>query len=351
MSEHNIVCVDLFCGAGGLSAGLKEVGIEIAAGFDFDGRCKFAYEENVKAEFICKDIRDITAQEISKYFQGAGIKLLAGCAPCQPFSTMKLGVDTSTDEKWSLLLEFARLVEEVKPDLITMENVPGLRKQSVFTDFVSRLEKAGYDVEYTQLYGPDFGLPQNRKRLVLIGSKIGKAKLPIKSFGKGNYKTVRQTIGGLQPLGSGEKSSTDPLHIASSLTDINLQRIKLSKPGGSWEDWPKELRAKCHQKESGSTFKSVYGRMNWDEPSPTITTQSYNFGTGRFGHPEQDRALTLREAAMLQSFPENYKFVADGEKIEISVISRLIGNAVPPVLGKAIGETLNKMTKDYRAQL
>jgi len=343
MSKREIVCVDLFCGAGGLSIGLKDAGINIAAGFDFDPACEYPYKENIGADFICKDIREIKAEEIEKYYPQGSLRLLAGCAPCQPFSMMKRGADTSSDEKWGLLLEFARLVEEIQPDFITMENVPGLSKQTVFDDFVTRIEKAGYQIKFDQLYGPDYGLPQNRKRLVLIGSKIGEVELPKKTHIKSNYRTVREIIANLPVLNNGESAANDPLHIAAGLTEINLKRIKFSKPGGSWEDWPLEYRAKCHVKASGSTFKSVYARMGWDKPSPTITTQFYNFGTGRFGHPEQHRAITPREAAMLQSFPETYKFVPPDSKVQLSVVSRLIGNAVPPILGKVIGESLTSI--------
>ena len=140
----------------------------------------------------------------------------------------------------------------------------------------------------------------------------------------------------------------DPLHKSAGLTEINLKRIKQSKPGGTWRDWDKTLLPECYKKPSGKSFGSVYGRMEWDKPSPTITTQFYSFGTGRYGHPEQDRAISLREGALLQTFPRNYKFFKDIDNISISTISRHIGNAVPVDLGKIIGMSINEHLKNIK---
>ena len=148
--------------------------------------------------------------------------------------------------------------------------------------------------------------------------------------------TVRDTIAGLAPIEAGQESAGDPTHRASRLSELNLRRIRASTPGGSWRDWDRTLVAQCHREASGETYPSVYGRMQWDSPAPTITTQSFGFGNGRFGHPEQDRALSLREAALLQTFPEDYEFVPEGERARFSVIGKLIGNAVPVKLGEAI---------------
>lgn len=335
-----IHAVDLFCGVGGLSFGLAQAGINVRAGIDVDATCAFAYERNNGARFIQRDVRELTGAEVLALYPKTGIRLLAGCAPCQPFSRHRRGLDTSTDEKWSLLDEFARLVREVKPDLVTMENVTGLARTPVFKQFAQGLNALGYSVEYASSYGPRYGLPQHRRRLVLIASLLGDVKFPVRKQLPAKIPTVREAIGKLRPLKNGERDAKDPLHVTRMLSDINLARVKASKPGGTWEDWPSELRADCHRKSTGSTFKSVYGRMEWDEPSPTITTQAYNFGTGRFGHPEQDRAISLREAAILQGFPKSYVFVEKGQDVEFVPLGRLIGNAVPPPLGRTIGEIL-----------
>jgi DNA (cytosine-5)-methyltransferase 1 len=218
---------------------------------------------------------------------------------------------------------------------VTMENVTRLRGMEVFNEFVTLLRGLGYDVDYQVIHGPKFGLPQERRRLVLMASMHGPVAVP--SGSSSAAPTVRETIGVLKRLSQGETDPADPLHHARRLSDLNLRRMKASKPGGTWRDWPDDLLANCHRKESGSSFQAFYGRMTWDAPSPTITTLPYNFGAGRFGHPEQDRTLTLREAAMLQGFPQNYKFVPSGTVPAQSTVGRLIGNAVPPPFGRAIG--------------
>jgi DNA (cytosine-5)-methyltransferase 1 len=151
---------------------------------------------------------------------------------------------------------------------------------------------------------------------------------------------VRGAIADLPPLHAGEKDAIDPLHAACSLSRTNLARIRASQPGGTWRDWPIKLLAGCHKRSSGATYPSVYGRMEWDKPAPTITTLCYGYGNGRFGHPDQDRAISLREAATLQTFPRNYRFEPDGQRIRFSVVGRLIGNAVPVRLGEVIGQSL-----------
>lgn len=332
-----IHAIDLFCGVGGLSYGLTQAGINVVAGVDIDSNCEFAFEENIQAPFFERDIRKVTGDELIKLYPKSGIRLLAGCAPCQPFSRHMRGADTSEDEKWTLLDEFSRLVREVKPELVTMENVVGLSSTVVFKSFVAELEALGYFVDWRSCHGVRFGLAQNRRRLVLVASNIAPIKVPKDQLLRSQSKTVRDVIGKLPPVASGQCHPRDRLHRARSLTDLNLRRIRSSKPGGTWRDWPESLRSACHRKATGASFQSVYARMEWDAPAPTITTQAHNFGTGRFGHPDQDRALTLREAAMLQGFPRRYRFVGPKDDVHFSVLGRLIGNAVPPPLALAIG--------------
>jgi DNA (cytosine-5)-methyltransferase 1 len=335
--------IDLFCGIGGLSYGLKKAGISVVAGVDLDETCQYAYEQNVKTDFILKDISKVQGIEIKKSYWSHKdeVRILAGCAPCQPFSTHanKVKTDKRT-KKWRLIGEFQRLIEETSPDIVTMENVPNLANQKIFKDFVAFLDQKGYHVSYSNVYCPDYGIPQKRRRLVLLASKHSEIKLIPKTHSSGKYVTLRQAIGHLPPVKAGEVCKSDPLHITTKLSPINMKRMQASKPNGTWLDWSEELKLACHVKSTGASYKSVYGRMSWNEPSSTITTQFYNFGTGRFGHPKQDRALTIREAAILQTFPENYKFYKNENEVFIKRLGVHIGNAVPVDLGYIIGKSI-----------
>lgn len=341
-SPTTISAIDLFCGAGGLSLGLQQAGIEVVAGYDFDEACRYAYETNIGARFVHADIAEVSAQELMEAWGTAEIRLLAGCAPCQPFSSHRRGMDTSEEKNWSLLQHFGRLVEETLPHHVTMENVVRLMRMPVFVGFVEGLRKNGYAVDYKTVHGPAFGLAQTRRRLILVASRMGVVRVPAPVSPQ--VVSVRDVIGSLPPLESGQVDTEDMLHRARRLSPLNLARIRASVPGGTWRDWPEELLSACHRKESGASFQSFYGRMEWDKPAPTITTQSYNFGTGRFGHPDQDRSLTLREAAMLQGFPRNYAFVVEGSEPALSTVGKLIGNAVPPAFGRAVGEVFVNRT-------
>jgi DNA (cytosine-5)-methyltransferase 1 len=334
--------IDLFCGIGGLSYGLKKAGISVLAGLDLDGSCKYIYEENVKAKFLHKDITEVEGVELEKIWTNKqSIRILAGCAPCQPFSThANKNKDRKKSVKWNLIDEFRRLIGEINPDVVTMENVPNISKQKVFADFVDFLRLNNYFISYSNIYCPDYGIPQKRRRLVLFASKFGNISIIPPTHSQENYETLKMAIGDLPPVEAGVACPSDPLHRTLKLTDINLQRIKASKPGGTWLDWREDLKLPCHKKKSGRTYKAVYGRMSWDEPSSTITTQFSNYGTGRFGHPIQNRALTVREAAILQTFPLDYKFYKNEDKIPIKRVSVYIGNAVPVDLGVVIGKSI-----------
>jgi DNA (cytosine-5)-methyltransferase 1 len=215
----------------------------------------------------------------------------------------------------------------------------------VFASFVKSLECQGYKVWNEVVNCSDHGVPQQRERLVLLASRLGSISLkPSVS----HRKTVKEAIGTLPSIGAGEICQKDTLHQASCLSPLNFTRIKASTPGGTWRDWDEELVAECHKKKSGKTYPAVYGRMTWDQPSPTVTTQFYGFGNGRFGHPEQDRALSLREGAILQSFPKTYKFCKPGEPVYRKTIGRLIGNAVPVKLGEAIGKCVLAHVKAHK---
>lgn len=328
--------VDLFCGVGGLTCGLEKAGLDVVAGYDLDSSCEYTYTHNNNAIFINKNIEQVTGKEIRQLLRGYDVKILAGCAPCQPFSRhQKDKKNRSKHKDWKLLYQFGRLVQEVNPHIVSMENVPELENEQVFKDFVAGLETLGYQVTYKVVNAADYGVPQRRKRLLLLASK--KKKI---NFIQPTHKTavtVREIIGDLPPVAAGEQNAEDNLHITATLSETNIRRIQHSIPGGTWRDWPEELILECHKKASGQSYSSVYGRMRWDDVAPTITTQFIGYGTGRFGHPVQDRALTLREGAMIQTFPQNYSFVPQGDEVVLKNVARHIGNAVPPRLGEIIG--------------
>ncbi len=344
----SIVAVDLFCGVGGLTYGLNRSGIEVVAGVDSDEKCEFAFKENNNASFVHKSIKEITPKEITALYPTDSLKVLVGCAPCQPFSKHTQKVKNRESKvDWGLLYRFLELIKKVKPIVVSMENVSQLVKHKVFSDFVKGLELEGYQVDWRNIYCQDYGIPQNRRRLVLLASKLGEIRLIAPTYGPGNYKTVKMAIGKLEPISAGSSSQKDRLHRSAALSKDNLERIRKSVPGGSWRDWDEDLRVECHQKKTGATYSAVYGRMDWGKPSPTITTQFFSFGTGRFGHPEQDRALSIREGAILQTFPRKYKFMPSNSPVVLKRLGRYIGNAVPVKLGEVIGKSIVKHLEEY----
>lgn len=339
--------VDLFCGVGGLTFGLESVGLEVIAGYDLDESCEYAYRDNNNAIFINKNIEEVSGKEIKKLLRGYQVKILAGCAPCQPFSRHQKDKKNRKNHKdWNLLYEFSRLVKEVKPHIVSMENVPELEKEEVFEDFIKELKELKYNVTYQIINAANYGVPQRRNRLLLLASRKKKIKFIEPTHEKPI--TVRQTIGDLPPIEAGQKNLNDKLHIASTLSEKNVERIQHSVEGGTWREWPHELLLECHKKITGKTYSAVYGRMRWDDVSPTITTQFISYGTGRFGHPAQDRALTLREGAMLQTFPEKYRFVREGEDVVLKRVAKHIGNAVPPRVGEIIGLSIRQHCENKR---
>lgn len=342
----DVTAVDLFCGVGGLTHGFESVGIPVSAGIDVDPHCRYPFEANNDAEFIEADIAETDSEEIASLFPDDDSKILAGCAPCQPFSNLNNGKDSEDMEDWSLLREFGRLVRDIQPEIVTMENVIEIRNHDVYSRFIDTLFKQGYDISINKVDCTNYGVPQNRKRLVVIASQLGDISLidPTHTTYE-DRPTVRKTIGDgtLNPIKAGEADDDNPLHRSQDLAEKNLERIRQSEPGGTWRDWDEDLILDCHKKDSGSTYDSVYGRMEWDKPAPTITTQFYGYGSGRFGHPEQDRAISLREGAMLQTFPKSYSFLKeDQEDIHFKQIGRFIGNAVPVRLAEVVGETINQ---------
>ncbi|SDD58765.1 DNA cytosine methyltransferase [Peptococcus niger] len=338
-----VKAIDLFCGIGGLTCGLNQSGINVVAGIDLDPSCKYAYETYNHADFLLADITQLTGDHLNRYFLNADFTVLAGCAPCQPFSKLQQEHKRMTHKSWPMLNEYLRLIEEMHPDIVSMENVPDLERKDIFEHFVGQLKELGYSVNYKIIDAATVGVPQRRRRLIFLASLLGDiqfAKYPEK------HVTVADTISKLPPLMAGKTDPIDPLHTCSSLGNANLERIRHSTPGGTWRDWPAKLLPNCYKRTSGQTYTSVYGRMSWDEPAPTLTTQFNNYGTGRYGHPEQDRAISIREGALLQSFPVDYPFLEPEGKTSIKVLARQIGNALPPLLGKYIGHSIQEHLKE-----
>lgn len=350
----NASIVDLFCGAGGLTCGLEQAGLSVSSGVDIDPECRYPYEENTDADFVQADLATVARENperVARLFDSsADVKILAGCAPCQPFSPLNHGGESHEHDKWGLLQSFRELVKYVRPEVVAMENVYEVRNHDVYEEFVEALEDLDYhinDDENKRVYCPEYGIPQKRKRWILLASREGPIELKEPTHpDEDDYPTAKDALDHLPELEAGEVDPDDQLHQSRNLSETNLERIRISEPGETWELWKEEgredLLLKCHQKSSGSSFKAPYGRMSPDEPAPTVTTQFYNYGSGRFGHydTEQNRALSLREGAVLQTFPEEYRFFETLEDMKIRKAGQLIGNAVPPKLGEVIGESI-----------
>jgi DNA (cytosine-5)-methyltransferase 1 len=353
LAASPISAVDLFCGAGGLTHGLLRAGIRVEAGIDLDPAAEHAYSvNNAGARFFKWDIDRKNSPSIAKLFAEGKYRLLAGCAPCQPFSKLTNGI--KRHRSWDLLDNFARFIEGIAPELVTMENVPELarRGHEVFEHFVRTLARNGYSVDWRIVNCTDYGAPQSRKRLVLLASRLGPISVPEGRRKQASaWKTVRQAIGKLPPVSVGSQDPDDPIHVAALLSPLNQKRVRATThDGGTKDDWPKELVLDCHRRKTGSRYHSIYGRMWWDRPAPTMTTLCNGIGNGRFGHPEQDRAITLREAALLQTFPRRYNFWPRDERLNGGAIASLIGNAVPPALARVLGKALIDHVREHEAQ-
>ncbi len=338
----NAVVIDLFCGIGGMTHGFVKEGFNVIAGIDNDKSCKYGYEYNNPAKFIHKKIEDVDASRIEElYGDTKNRKILIGCAPCQKFSTLNLG--SINEEAFIPLRKFSELIQKVKPEIVSMENVRRLVKQPIFKEFLINLEKCNYWVWYDIIDASCYGVPQKRKRLVLLASRLGPISL-CKETHKNRKRTVGSVIKKFSVIGDGEVDPKDRYHRTRKLNALNKKRMKATTMnGGGIKDWDDELKLDCHKKETGRTYKStVYGRMKWDEPAPTMTTQCIGFGNGRFGHPEQHRAISLREAAAFQTFPIGYKFIDPKDEIKLGEIAKFIGNAVPVRLGQIIARSIKK---------
>lgn len=330
--------IDLFCGAGGLTRGLRQAGWDVVAGIDLDGAVSVTYERNnPESRFVNADLRTVTNEDILALAGAIPRRelLLSGCAPCQPFSKQRRGGKSRNLPDATLLGQFARLVRVLEPKVVLMENVPGIAAVpgfSSFRRFLRTLRDCGYECGHQVLNARDFAVPQYRRRYVLLAVRKAPAALPYPVRGSGaDSVTVRTTIARFPALAAGEGESSIPNHYASRLSTLNLQRIRATPiDGGSRRDWPERLTLDCHREVEG--FSDVYGRMWWDRAAPTLTSRCNSLSNGRFGHPEQDRAISLREAAALQTFPDDYEFFGTKNRI-----ASWIGNAVPVSFAEALG--------------
>ena len=340
-----VLVVDFFSGCGGTSAGLRQAGMQILMGIDMDVDAAATYRVNFpEAHFICRDIRQVLTSDLEPYLQcQRELPLLfCACAPCQPFSKQNRRKSES-DTRASLLDEFHRFVRHFRPEYIFLENVPGIQRVhpsgGPIGRFLQLLDELGYCVpDQEVLDSLDFGVPQTRRRLVIVASLLESFTPPAATHGKRHgrlpHSTLKDWINDLPPIPAGGTSEEVPNHRAAQLSPLNLKRIISTPEGGDRRDWPVDLIPPCHQGHKGHT--DVYGRLSWHNPASTLTTRCVSFSNGRFGHPTQNRALSLREAACLQTFPRDFVF-----KGSFVSMAKQIGNAVPVLLARRFGEAIN----------
>ena len=335
----NFYTIDLFSGIGGLTAGLKQAGFKVQAAVEIDINAINTFKLNHhKTNVINKDIRKVSISSLKKSLGNERLSLLAGCPPCQGFSSVRRlnKKQTIRDDRNQLILEYLRLVKGLKPLTIMMENVPGIKNYYLFDVLLKELKNLKYNVDYRIVNVKDYGVPQRRRRMVLVGSRLGKIEVAKETNEK---LTVRDVIGKL-------KLKNDPLH---NTTEKRTHRItemisKIPKDGGSRKDLPKKYELDCHSKTNVG-FNDIYGRLRWDDYSTTITGGCLSPSKGRFLHPEENRAITAREATLLQSFDINYKFP---KEISKTTVSTLIGNALPPKFSYIQSKNIMNHLKEHR---
>ncbi|AGW13793.1 putative DNA (cytosine-5-)-methyltransferase [Megalodesulfovibrio gigas DSM 1382 = ATCC 19364] len=341
--------VDFFCGGGGMTCGLRMAGINVLGGLDIAADCRETYEFNNRpSRFVEQDVAGLDAEALGSIFdirRDAPNLIFVGCSPCQYWS--KIRTDRGKSEKSAFLLkEFQRFIDSFLPGFVVLENVPGLRSnpQSYLPHFRDFLKNSGYSFADDVIDTSRYGVPQHRHRYLLVASRTcATVTLPI---GDTPTVSVRQVIGeknGFPRIAAGHADNTNFMHTSAELSALNLRRIQTTPHDGgdrlSWKDDP-ELQIDAY-KGRDDIFKDVYGRIRWDTPAPTITTRFNSLSNGRFGHPEEDRALSLREGACLQTFPKSYRFFGPSR----NSVARQIGNAVPPLLARHIGKHLIRLSR------
>ena len=332
-----MTAVDLFSGGGGLTLGMVRAGFDVVAAVDVDPSACKTYSVNSRGvATFCGDIRTFGEPELSGCVNGSDIHLLGGCPPCQGFTSLSARYKRD-DPRNQLVLEMSRLARALRPRAIMMENVPGLAGTQIYGTLRQQLQKAGYQLVDGVLQVADYGVPQNRRRLVLLAGLGFRIEMPEPTHGKDGqgglvrWRTVRDAIGHMRPnpptlaeVRKGGSVHDQNWHVVRSLSKANAARIRAARPGRTWPHLPESLRPTCHQGDYKG-FTNVYGRMEWDKPSPTITGGCTTLSKGRFGHPEEDRTISVREAALLQSFPEDYVF----DTPYMEHVCNIIGNALP----------------------
>lgn len=348
-----VLVYDFFAGCGGTSAGLRRAGMTPVLALDFDQEAAETYRLNFpQATMVCGDIRDLTTGDLEPYFQKprAVPTLFSACAPCQPFSRQNRQ-KRDGDGRITLLSELHRFVERFRPELLVVENVPGLQTGRAgdtqpFPELVKLLDRLGYHHESAVLRALDYGVPQNRQRLFLIASAFGPVRLPAPTHGteESPFLTVRNAIEKYPALEAGGHDPAFANHRACSLSPTNLERIRATPAGSGRLTWSEHLRLECHEGVKG--FTDVYGRMWWDRPAPAMTTRCISLSNGRFGHPDQDRAISIREAAAIQTFDDDFVFTGS-----VNGMARQIGNAVPVELAHVVGKTLLQHAREHMGTL
>jgi DNA (cytosine-5)-methyltransferase 1 len=342
--------IDIFCGAGGLSLGLQNAGFEVVAALDFDAAAATTYRANLGNHLIEDSIYNVDPKDLLAL---AGMApgecdLLAGGPPCQGFSVQRRGDDE--DLRNHLVLRYLEFVEAIQPKFFLMENVRGLmskRGKPYFNRLLNRSQELGYVVQVAKLNAADFGVPQERIRVVMVGERSsrnrGSFAFPEPQYKERDYRTVRATIGDLPtPPDDGSPHAEYPLHFREArLSATNIERFRHIPEGGGRDDLPHHLQLPCHVNNPAHRHKDVYGRMAWDRPAPTLTARFDSFSRGRFGHPVEHRTISLREGARLQTFPDDFHFSGNREEV-----ARQIGNAVPPLLARVLGETILKCLEE-----
>lgn len=354
ISDHShLKAVDFFCGAGGVSCGFGKIGIKVLGGLDIDPKFKKTYEENNGAKFLNEDVSNLSPEKLGELLPVAkndDSLIFVGCSPCQYYSNLKSD-KTKSKESRLLLDDFKEFVLFYLPGFVFIENVPGLETKtgSPLHRFKKALQQEGYVFDQNVLNAKYFGVPQNRRRFVLVASRLNDSiALPKQIHGKENLVTVKEAIGNYEQfpqIRAGTKDNTEFIHSAARLSDLNMLRVKNTpKNGGSRKAWAsnEQLQLECYKSHDG--HHDVYGRMAWNKPSPTITTRFIYTSTGRYSHPDQDRGISLREGATLQSFPLDYNFYSTNK----GAIATMIGNAVPPKLAEAIGLSIQEHWNKWR---
>jgi DNA (cytosine-5)-methyltransferase 1 len=360
--QSRLIAVDVYSGAGGLSLGLTQADFNVVAAIEINPKYADTYQINHKnTKLILKDIREVTGKEIFKTAKVSKIDLIAGCPPCQGFSSLTRKY-RRYDSRNDLVLEMARIIEEIRPKMVMMENVAGLadRGKPILNEFISRLEKCGYIVTYKILQLADYGIPQSRRRLVLLAGKGFKIPIPLETHClKSDKKNKKKpwlklsdviksrekpvTLSVAKKMGGSQNFNW---HVVRDLKEISLERLKAIGAGENRQVLPKNLRPKCHV-NSNKGFTNVYGRMSWDKTPPTITSGCTTPAMGRFGHPDKIRTISVREASLIQTFPKNYVFATD----HIDTACELVGNALPPMFAKLAACWCKNSFFDYKMKI